>query len=257
VVRVRAGTSRAGPSFYDGHSLKRVNLEVNTFLCYFSRQYNRAREKRLERLRHIREQSGYSQQDLADESGVSQHTISEIELGRRRPQGRTLRKLAKVLGVEVADLWGESDSPLEEAPPSLQAPLFNGADGKTEQERRSLGEAYLVARRQAHKLLHVHRQRIDQLANRWEREGQPTPEELSEEMRHLEGLVEAGLFEIRAPKSLESDALVDTALDEADRFEVEMIRKGVARLRAAAERVLANEEAERMRRTFRLIERAS
>jgi transcriptional regulator with XRE-family HTH domain len=58
----------------------------------------------LERLRHIREQAGYSQQQLADESGVSQHTISELELGRRKPQGRTLIKLARVLGVEVRDL---------------------------------------------------------------------------------------------------------------------------------------------------------
>ncbi len=58
----------------------------------------------MESLRHIREQAGYSQQDLADETGVSQHTISEIELGRRKPQGRTLRKLAKALNVKVADL---------------------------------------------------------------------------------------------------------------------------------------------------------
>ncbi len=60
----------------------------------------------MESLRHIREQAGYSQQDLADETGVSQHTISEIELGRRKPQGRTLRKLAKALNVKVADLVG-------------------------------------------------------------------------------------------------------------------------------------------------------
>ena len=59
----------------------------------------------MEKLRHIRDQAGYSQQELADESGVSQHTISEIELGRRKPQGRTLRKLAHTLGVEVADFF--------------------------------------------------------------------------------------------------------------------------------------------------------
>ena len=87
----------------------------------------------MERLRHIREQSGYSQQNLADESGVSQHTISEIELGRRRPQGRTLRKLAKALGVEVADLYGGTEHPLEGAPPSPEQPSFNGL---LEEERR-------------------------------------------------------------------------------------------------------------------------
>ncbi len=69
------------------------------------------------RLRYIREQAGYSQQDLANESGVSQHTISEIELGRRKPQGRTLRKLAKVLGVRVADLHREPDHPKGRSPP--------------------------------------------------------------------------------------------------------------------------------------------
>jgi transcriptional regulator with XRE-family HTH domain len=80
----------------------------------------------LERLRQIRERAGYSQQDLADESGVSQHTISEIELGRRKPQGRTLRKLAQVLGVEVADLYGDPDSPLDKAPHSPEQPSLNG-----------------------------------------------------------------------------------------------------------------------------------
>jgi len=88
-------------------------------------------------LRQIRELAGYSQQELADESGVSQHTISEIELGRRRPQGRTLRKLAKVLGVEVADLLGGSKPPLGPAP-SSQQPTLNGA---LEEERRAAWES--------------------------------------------------------------------------------------------------------------------
>jgi transcriptional regulator with XRE-family HTH domain len=72
----------------------------------------------LERLRHIRDQAGYSQQELADESGVSQHTISEIELGRRKPQGRTLRKLANTLGVEVSDFFPKAQGalPLENRP---------------------------------------------------------------------------------------------------------------------------------------------
>jgi transcriptional regulator with XRE-family HTH domain len=59
------------------------------------------------------------------ESGVSQHTISEIELGRRKPHGRTLRKLAGVLGIDVADFYQESDAPKAQAP--SQRSLFNGA----------------------------------------------------------------------------------------------------------------------------------
>jgi transcriptional regulator with XRE-family HTH domain len=65
----------------------------------------------LKRLRHIRERAGYSQQALADESGVGQHTISEVELGRRKPHGRTLRKLASVLGVKVADFYDDDPEP--------------------------------------------------------------------------------------------------------------------------------------------------
>jgi transcriptional regulator with XRE-family HTH domain len=73
----------------------------------------------LERLRHIREQAGLSQPELSEISGVAQGTISDIELGKRKPRGRTLRKLAQVLGVEVADLIGES-----EVPPKAQASLW-------------------------------------------------------------------------------------------------------------------------------------
>jgi len=88
----------------------------------------------LDRLRHIRVQAGFSQQDLADESGVSQHTISEIELGRRRPQGRTLRKLAGVLGVEVADFFPLEQPRLPEVVPPGEAyfvPLEEGEEPDT------------------------------------------------------------------------------------------------------------------------------
>ncbi len=80
-----------------------------------------SREARLERLRQIRERAGYSQQELADTAGVSQHTISEIELGRRKPQGRTLRKLASVLGVEVADFFPKAPPRLPELGPPGEA----------------------------------------------------------------------------------------------------------------------------------------
>jgi len=122
----------AGPFLYLNLRLHYPDLEVNTFSCYLARQCNRGGRRCLERLRHIREQAGYSQQDLADESGVSQHTISEIELGRRKPQGRTLRKLAGVLGVEVRDLFKDAH-PLAQAPPSPEQPNFNGL---LEEERR-------------------------------------------------------------------------------------------------------------------------
>jgi transcriptional regulator with XRE-family HTH domain len=144
----------------------------------FCGQYNRAWEKHLERLRHIREQSGYSQQDLADESGVSQHTISEIELGRRRPQGRTLRKLAKVLGVEVADLYGNPEHPLGEAPPSSQLTL----NGELEEERRL-------------RYLRGIRAIVHGLARRWEKEPPKTSREIAPLYEALTAVVEQGVFD--------------------------------------------------------------
>jgi transcriptional regulator with XRE-family HTH domain len=112
------------------------------------RKNNRAGEARLERLRHIREQAGYSQQDLANESGVSQHTISELELSRRKPQGRTLRKLAEVLDVEVADFFRKPAVPLVAAPdagqeePSVIALVYDAAlqEDKASQQANNRAE---------------------------------------------------------------------------------------------------------------------
>jgi transcriptional regulator with XRE-family HTH domain len=123
----------------------------------------------LEMLRQIRELAGYSQQELADESGVSQHTISEIELGRRKPQGRTLRKLAEILGVEVADLLGGSKPPLGPAPPSPQPTL----DGALEEERRARWDAEVQGARQLRKTARTQMQRVLKAWRRSKGRGEP------------------------------------------------------------------------------------
>ena len=57
------------------------------------------------KLREIRLDRGYSQQELADMTGVARDTISKLETGDRpNPYPRTLRKLAEALGVSVADI---------------------------------------------------------------------------------------------------------------------------------------------------------
>lgn len=70
-------------------------------------------------MRHYRKLQGMTQRELADRAGTTQYTVSEIELGHRDPHPSTLRKLASVLGVEVADLFKEVDNPLANAPQSL------------------------------------------------------------------------------------------------------------------------------------------
>jgi transcriptional regulator with XRE-family HTH domain len=70
----------------------------------------------VETLREFRRRRGWSQKDLADESGVGQDTISGIESGRHEPRPSTLRKLADALDVEVADFFRKPALPLAEAP---------------------------------------------------------------------------------------------------------------------------------------------
>jgi transcriptional regulator with XRE-family HTH domain len=67
-------------------------------------------------VKEIRRRKGWSQKDLAEESGVGQDTISGIESGRHEPRPSTLRKLADALDVQVADFFREPAIPLDEAP---------------------------------------------------------------------------------------------------------------------------------------------
>lgn len=56
------------------------------------------------RMRELRRLRALSQQELADESGVGRATISRVERGESGAHGRTLRRLAGVLDVDVSEL---------------------------------------------------------------------------------------------------------------------------------------------------------
>ena len=58
----------------------------------------------MERLKELRRLRAYSQQDLAEAAGIGRNTISRIERGETGAHGRTLRRLAKALRVDVAEL---------------------------------------------------------------------------------------------------------------------------------------------------------
>lgn len=59
---------------------------------------------KLTRLRHFRERAALSQQDLAQQAGVSRSALARIELGEVEPRPSTLRKLAAALNVQPAEL---------------------------------------------------------------------------------------------------------------------------------------------------------
>ena len=56
-------------------------------------------------IREHREAFACSQQEFAEESGISRATLSKIEQGHIYPSMRVRRKLAKALGVGPQELW--------------------------------------------------------------------------------------------------------------------------------------------------------
>ena len=56
------------------------------------------------RLKELRRLRAMSQQELADAAGVGRNTISRIEREETGAHGRTLRRVAEVLAVDVAEL---------------------------------------------------------------------------------------------------------------------------------------------------------
>jgi transcriptional regulator with XRE-family HTH domain len=57
-----------------------------------------------ERLRRLRRERAWSQQDLERISGVAQATLSDLEQGKRGARASTVRRLAEALGVEPKEL---------------------------------------------------------------------------------------------------------------------------------------------------------
>ncbi|SEJ34009.1 Helix-turn-helix [Propionispira arboris] len=58
----------------------------------------------MENLAEIRKAKGWSQQELADKSGVSQTYISELEANKKQPTVPIAQKLALALGVSIGEL---------------------------------------------------------------------------------------------------------------------------------------------------------
>lgn len=62
-----------------------------------------------QRIRRLRNAVPLTQRELAEQSGVPEATIKDIELKPRRPHNSTLRPLAQVLGVTAAYLLSGDD----------------------------------------------------------------------------------------------------------------------------------------------------
>ena len=78
--------------------------------------------RRTVRLRELREERGFSQCGLAEESGVARSTIAALEAGERGAQPTTVHALARALGVTVPDLYRTHITPL----PTQDQPMQTG-----------------------------------------------------------------------------------------------------------------------------------
>ena len=58
----------------------------------------------MHRLRELRKHNVLSMRELEERSGVSYNTIWRLETGKTGAQPRTIRKIARALGVEPSEL---------------------------------------------------------------------------------------------------------------------------------------------------------
>lgn len=57
------------------------------------------------RIKELRQAKDLSQRELAELAGVPKSTLGEIELYLRLPRPEYLKRIARVLGVSINDLW--------------------------------------------------------------------------------------------------------------------------------------------------------
>ncbi len=60
-----------------------------------------------ELLRRLRQERGYSQEDFSFRVGLHQTYVSSVERGERNVTIGTANKIARALGITLADLFGE------------------------------------------------------------------------------------------------------------------------------------------------------
>lgn len=68
-----------------------------------------------ERLKSYREERGFTQVQLAKESGLTSRMIQNYESGTSKPRFEAAEKLAKALNIPVTELLGEADMLIAQA----------------------------------------------------------------------------------------------------------------------------------------------
>lgn len=59
------------------------------------------------KIRQLRLQQGYTQENLSLDSGLDKAYVGHIETGRKHPTLKTLEKIAKTLNIHISELLKE------------------------------------------------------------------------------------------------------------------------------------------------------
>jgi transcriptional regulator with XRE-family HTH domain len=57
-----------------------------------------------QRIRKLRKERGWRQLDLAEQAGINENYVSDLELGRKEACLRTLYALARAFGIKLEEL---------------------------------------------------------------------------------------------------------------------------------------------------------
>jgi transcriptional regulator with XRE-family HTH domain len=96
-----------------------------------------------ERVRTLRKQRGMSLRELAAATGVSPALVSQVERGATDPSLNTIRKLAAVLGADLATLFAEAPPPAVHHSRPGHRPLLSAGAGLMSYERLTPGRSDL------------------------------------------------------------------------------------------------------------------
>ncbi|MED0736196.1 helix-turn-helix transcriptional regulator [Aneurinibacillus thermoaerophilus] len=66
----------------------------------------------MKKVRMVRNSKDMTQNELADKAGIAQAYLSEIETGKTIPSIPVLRRIAKALGITVAELLDDETNSL-------------------------------------------------------------------------------------------------------------------------------------------------
>jgi transcriptional regulator with XRE-family HTH domain len=103
------------------------------------------------RLKHLREQAGLTQLQLADKAGMNQYSVAKLEQDQYSPTWPTVQALAKALGLNCLAFEGTVEATAEtkqprrpgrprKAPPAAEPAPEPPAGEKTQRRRKKRGQ---------------------------------------------------------------------------------------------------------------------